>query len=300
MIIVLGSINLDLIANVPRLPSAGETLTGSNFKTAPGGKGANQALAARKAGAQVAMIGAVGKDAHARDALALLQKSSVDCDAIDTTDQPTGTALILVGDDTGDNMIAVIPGANATLTDKNIEALMPSAKDTVLLQLEVPLPAVSAALTRAKTCGAQSILNIAPWQEGAGPLCQKCDILIANETEFDLAAEALDLKGASREARMADYVEQTGNIVIVTLGADGAVAQTPEARIIVPTIKVDAIDSVGAGDTFCGYLAAMLGEGKSLKDALKIAAVAGALACTKQGAQPAIPLIEEVNERAFD
>lgn len=294
MIIVLGSINLDLIANVPRLPSRGETLTGSNFKTAPGGKGANQALAARKAGATVAMIGAVGNDAHAGDALSLLQKYGVDCDAVQITDQPTGTALILVGEDNGDNIIAVIPGANGTLTEHSVDAIAPSANDMFLLQLEVPLPTVRGALARAKTSGAQAILNIAPWQDEAGPLCALCDILVANETEFDLAATALELKGGSRDARMADYVEQTGKTVIVTLGADGAVAQTPEAIIKVPTIKVDAIDTVGAGDTFCGYLAAMLSEGKTLKEALRLASVAGALACTKEGAQPAIPTMGDV------
>lgn len=294
MIVVLGSINLDLIANVPRLPSAGETLTGSNFQTAPGGKGANQVLAARKAGANVAMIGAVGKDAHAGEALSLLQAFDVNCAAVSDVDQPTGTALILVGDDTGDNMIAVIPGANGTLAANSIDAASLSSGDTVLLQLEVPLVAVSAALSKAKKSGATSILNIAPWQDGAGPLCEACDILVANETEFDLASDALSLQGETRDARMADYVAKTGKVVVVTLGAEGAMALGPDIDLTVPTIKVDAIDTVGAGDTFCGFLAASLSAGKRIEQALKIASIAGALACTKEGAQPAIPLLSDI------
>lgn len=294
MIIVLGSINLDLIANLPRLPEPGETLTGHDFKTSPGGKGANQALAARKAGAEVAMLGAVGRDAHADEALALLKEFGVDCDGIAIVDKPTGTALILVGEDTGDNMIAVIPGANGSVKEmganKNI-----SANDIALLQLEVPLPAVEAMLAQTKAIGARSILNIAPWQDGAGPLCTKCDILVANETEFDLASEALGLKGQSRDVRMADYVARFGKIIIVTLGEKGAIAKGPDITLEVPTTKVDAIDTVGAGDTFCGYLAALLAEGKTLEQALRGAAIAGALACTKHGAQPAIPLRKDVD-----
>lgn len=323
MIIVLGSINLDLIANLPRLPAAGETLTGHDFKTAPGGKGANQALAARKAGAEVAMLGAVGSDAHADEALLLLKEFGVNCDSIQTVDQPTGTALILVGDDTGDNMIAVIPGANGTVSisangtvsaaaigsakdtaaigsAKDIAAIgsaqILSANDTALLQLEIPLSAVEAMLTEAKHVGATSILNIAPWQEGAGPLCTACDILVANETEFDLASQALGLNGESRKDRMADYVARFGKIIIVTLGENGAIAQGPDMALEVPTIRVDAIDTVGAGDTFCGYLAALLAEGKTLEHALKAAGIAGALACTKQGAQPSMPLRAEVDQ----
>lgn len=294
MIIILGSINLDLIANVQRLPSAGETLTGSNFKTAPGGKGANQALAAQKAGADVAMIGAVGKDAHAGEALTLLKAFGVDCTRVQETDKPTGTALILVGDDTGDNMIAVIPGANSTLTKTSIDIMPLSAVDMIVLQLEVPLPAIRAALLKAQTIGAKSILNIAPWQEGAAPLCKICDILVANETEFDLASEALGLSGKTREDQMQDYVAETGKSVIVTLGSEGAIAQTPEMTIKVPSIKVDAIDTVGAGDTFCGYLAAALSNGATLENAMKMASTAGALACTKEGAQPAIPMLADV------
>lgn len=297
MIIVLGSINLDLIANLPRLPAAGETLTGHDFRTAPGGKGANQALAARQAGAEVAMLGAVGQDAHADEALSLLREFCVNCDNIKIVTQPTGTALILVGDDTGDNMIAVIPGANGTVNiGANGGVQKISANDIVLLQLEVPLSAVKDMLEHTQKIGAMSILNIAPWQEGAAPLCKICDILVANETEFDLASQALGLKGEGRTARMADYVTRFDKTIIVTLGANGAIVHGPDTAIEVPTIHIDAIDTVGAGDTFCGYLAALLAEGKTLEQALKAAGIAGALACTKQGAQPSIPRRAAVDE----
>lgn len=295
MIIVAGSINLDLIASVPRLPTPGETLTGHDFKTAPGGKGANQALAAKRAGSGVCMIGAVGRDSHADEALSLLRGDGVDLQHVHPSDSPTGTALILVGADSGDNMIAVIPGANGDVSADEVSAVTMQQTDIALLQLEIPLAAVAAAITAAAQAGARSILNIAPWQEDAAPLCERCDILVANETEFDLAADALGLLGADRSTRMADYVTRFGKAVIVTLGEKGAIAKGPDFELSVPTIAIDAIDTVGAGDTFCGYLASLLEEGKPLEEALKMAAIAGALACTKEGAQPAIPYREAVD-----
>ncbi|MDZ5697208.1 ribokinase [Chelativorans sp. M5D2P16] len=294
MITILGSINLDLIARVERLPRPGETVPGEAFSTAPGGKGANQALAARRAGAPVRMVGAVGQDAFAGQALALLEKAGVELAAVAKTGTATGTAMILVGGD-GENMIAIVPGANAEVLPEHVERAAFGAREVVLLQHEVPLQTVKAALGAARAAGAVSILNTAPFHAAAADFVAVADYVIANETEFDLYAEALALAGADREARIRAFARQTGRTMIVTLGKDGAVAATPEDFLRVPAHPVTPVDTVGAGDTFCGYFAAALVEGVGLKEALGRAAVAGALACLKPGAQPAIPLRAEID-----
>ena len=294
MITVIGSINLDLIASVDRLPAPGETVPGSGFKTAPGGKGANQALAAARAGAPVRMVGAVGRDAFAGEALALLKHGKVDLANVAETDAPTGTALILVGDD-GENMIAVVPGANAGVLPENLRRAAPEKGDIVLLQHEIPLATVEAALDATAAAGGIAILNTAPFRKEAAAFLGKANYVVANETEFDLYGEALALSGADRPARMKAFAEKTGRTMIVTLGGDGVLAATPEAFLSVPALKITPVDTVGAGDTFCGYLAAGLAERLPLGDALRRAAVAGSLACLKPGAQPAIPLASEVD-----
>ncbi|PSJ55625.1 ribokinase [Pseudaminobacter soli (ex Li et al. 2025)] len=294
MITVIGSINLDLSASVDRLPAPGETVPGSGFKTAPGGKGANQALGAARAGAPVRMIGAVGKDAFAGEALALLKDGMVDLSGVAEAEAPTGTALILVGDD-GENMIAVVPGSNAAVLSESLEKVALEKGDIVLLQHEIPLATVEAALDATAAAGGIAILNTAPFRKEAATFLGKANYVVANETEFDLYCEALALSGADRPARMKAFAEKTGRTVIVTLGGDGVLAATPEAFLSVPALKITPVDTVGAGDTFCGYLAAGLAERLPLGDALRRAAVAGSLACLKPGAQPAIPLASEVD-----
>lgn len=294
MIHVVGSINLDLIATLDRLPRPGETLSGTGFTTAPGGKGANQALAARRAGARVAMTGAVGRDTFAAQALALLDAAGVVLDAVSTVGVPTGTALILVGGD-GENMIAVVPGANGEVGAPVIPALRFSAGDIVLLQHEIPLETVAHVLGEARQSGAISILNTAPARPDRADLLALADIVVANETEFDLYAEALGLDGGDRPARMSDFVRRTGRTVIVTLGSEGAIAATPQGTVRAQALAITPIDTVGAGDTFCGYLAAGIGEGMALDTAMRLAAAAGSLACQKPGAQPAIPLRIDVD-----
>lgn len=294
MIHVVGSINLDLIATLPRLPGPGETLTGETFSTAPGGKGANQALAARRAGARVAMTGAVGRDPFAAQALALLTSGGVDLAGVRVTEAPTGTALILVGGD-GENMIAVIPGANGLVARGVVEDLQIAMRDVLLLQQEIPAETVEAALAKARNAGALSILNIAPARPREARLARLADIVVANETEFDLYAAPLGLAGTDREEKMADFARRSGRTMIVTLGGDGVVAATPEGMVRAPALPVKPVDTVGAGDTFCGYLAAGLAEGLKLEPALRLAAAAGSLACLKPGAQPAIPPRAEVD-----
>lgn len=294
MIIVVGSINLDLITTMDRLPAPGETVAGKGFHTAPGGKGANQALAAARAGATVRMVGAVGKDAFAGEALALLRAGGVDLSGVAEVHTATGIASIYVGGD-GENMIAVAPGANATVTRGAVTAHPFRAGDHVLLQHEIPLAAVQAALEAARKADAVSILNTAPYIADAAPLLAQADYVVANETEFDLFADALSLRGTTRDDRMRAFVTETGRSIIVTLGADGVIAAAPAGFLRVEALKITPVDTVGAGDTFCGYFGAGLDAGLSLEDALRRAAAAGSLACLKPGAQPSIPPAADVD-----
>ncbi|MFA6154108.1 ribokinase [Mesorhizobium sp.] len=295
MIIVIGSINLDLIANVDRLPRPGETVGGSSFATAPGGKGANQALAAARAGVPVRMVGAVGRDSFANEALALLREAKVDLSGVGETFASTGTALIMVGPD-GENIIAVVPGANASVLPGDLSKTFLKKGDVVLLQHEIPLATVEAALDQAGAAGAVTVLNTAPFQGDAAPFLGKADYAVANETEFDLYGEALSLKGRDRAARMRDYAVRTGRTIVVTLGGDGVMAATPDDFLTIAAMQITPVDTVGAGDTFCGYFAAGLSSGLALEDALARAATAGSLACLKPGAQPAIPLAKDVDQ----
>ncbi len=297
MITVFGSINLDLIGGVDRLPGPGETVPGSAFATAPGGKGANQALAARRAGAPVRMIGAVGKDGFATSALALLSSGDVDLGGVRTVEEPTGVALILV-DKAGENVIVVIPGANGAVGEADAATLAFSPGDVLLLQLEVPVAGIEAAARRARGAGAQVLLNFAPFRPEALDLVALATHLIVNETECALVAKALGIETGAIEELALAMARRLATTVIVTLGREGVVAAEAgkgEGTLAkAASLAVEAIDTVGAGDTFCGYLAAALSEGTGLDEALQVACAAGALACTRSGAQPSIPLSEDV------
>ncbi|MFC3705278.1 ribokinase [Devosia honganensis] len=293
MITVFGSTNLDQVGTVTRLPAPGETVAGGSFSMAPGGKGANQALAARRAGARVLHVSAVGQDAFADMALALLEAGGVDLSQMRRADAATGIAMIFV-DRQGENVIAILPGANGTMSpgdaERGLAAL--AAGDTLLVQQEVPQAATRRALEIAREKGALSLLNTAPFLPDTAELARLADIVIANETEFSL------LSGrpiAELDAAMADWVAATGRTIVVTLGAEGARARTPDGALSVPAHPVVPVDTVGAGDTFCGYLAAALDAGLDLGRALHRAAVAGSLACLNPGAQPAIPLKADVD-----
>lgn len=297
MITVIGSINLDLIATVERLPRPGETVPGDAFSTAPGGKGANQALAARRAGANVRLVGGVGKDGFATEALACLREGLVDLSGVRESHAATGIAMILV-EKSGENVIAIIPGGNGAVVPGDVTNADIRKAEHVMLQLEIPLETVAAALSAARQVGAVSLLNTAPFRAEAAHLLAQADYVIANETEFDLYAEALELAGGSREQKMLDFALRTGRVIVVTLGADGAVAATATDLARAHGLVITPVDTVGAGDTFCGYLAASLQAGLPLEGALRRAAVAGSLACLKPGAQPAIPHAGDVDAAA--
>jgi ribokinase len=193
-------------------------------------------------------------------------------------------------------MIAVVPGANASVLPGDLSKAFVKKGDVVLLQHEIPLETVAAALDMAREAGAVSVLNTAPFRTEAADLLARADYIVANETEFDLYGEVLSLSGRDRPARMRAFAQRTGRTIIVTLGAEGVVAATAADELLkVPSLKIVPVDTVGAGDTFCGYLAAGLSEGLPLEQALRHAAVAGSLACLKPGAQPAIPLAKEVD-----
>ncbi len=295
MITVFGSINMDLVATTPRLPKPGETVPGTGFATAAGGKGANQALAARRAGASVRMVGAVGRDEFAGPALDLLDKAGTDLSGVARVEGPTGTALILVGGD-GENMIAVVPAANGTVSTEQAEKAVSdsAAGDILMLQLEVPPASVKAALLAAKARGVRTVLNIAPLIAETEELARLADIVVANETEFERLVGQEGLAADQREQILLDMHGKTGQTLIVTLGADGVIAAEGGTLHRTKGLKIVPVDTVGAGDTFCGYLAASLDAGLAFGDALRRAAVAGSLACLKPGAQPAIPLAAEV------
>jgi ribokinase len=231
MITVIGSVNMDLIATTPRLPEPGETVSGTDFTTAQGGKGANQALAAQRAGASVKMCGAVGNDAFAGEALALLDEAGADLGLVRHIDGPTGTALILVGGD-GENMIAVIPGANGHVTAEDAEQAVAamSGSDTLVLQMEIPEAAIEAALKTAQAKGVRSVLNIAPLTDAVERLAPLADIVIANETEFArLSGRPAETPEAAR-AEVEALHGRTGQCLIVTLGGDGVCSGPGTAR----------------------------------------------------------------------
>ncbi len=292
MITVFGSANLDLIGKVEALPHAGETVPGSTFSTAPGGKGANQALAARRAGAVTRHCCAVGDDAFAEEALKLLRADGVDLGALRVMPGATGIAMILV-DARGENVIAILPGANGTATAEDADAALAglSAGSVLVLQQEIPQEATARALDIARERGLVSILNTAPFLDTTAELAPKASILVANESEF---ARLTGGSHQSLEDLMHAWARRHGQTVVVTLGADGVRAATPEQFYVVPALPVVAVDTVGAGDTFVGYLAAGIEAKLPLESALRRAAAAASLACLKPGAQPAIPYADEV------
>ncbi|WP_193337590.1 ribokinase [Devosia beringensis] len=293
MITVFGSTNLDQIGTVPRLPLPGETVAGGVFSMAAGGKGANQALAARRAGACVRHVSAVGQDAFAQPALALLAKAGVDLGAMRHTEGATGIAMIFV-DAAGENVIAVLPGANGAITPDDAETAMAGlgSQDLLLVQQEIPQAATRRALELARAQGVTSLLNTAPFLADTADLAPLASIVVANETEFALLSGRPE---SELDAAMADWAAKHDQILIVTLGGAGVKAIAHGQTLTIPALPIKPIDTVGAGDTFVGYLAAGLDAGLDLETALRRAAAAGSLACLKPGAQPAIPMAEEVD-----
>ncbi|MEW2416255.1 ribokinase [Streptomyces sp. NPDC046866] len=283
-IAVLGSTNMDLVAYVTKAPRLGETVTGRAFRTVPGGKGANQAVAAARCGARVVMIGAVGADEFGVRLRSALASAGVDTGGLRTVEGASGTAHITV-DDEGGNSIVVIPGANALVTglEAGDEARIAEA-GSLLLQLEVPLSGVTAAARAARAHGVRTVLTPAPAQPLPGGLLASVDLLVPNEHE----AAALTGLTDPRQAAAA-LLEQVPEVV-VTLGAAGALyAARGHEPYAVPAPRVRAVDSTAAGDTFVGALAVALGEGRPMREALGWAAAAASLSVQRPGAQDSMP-----------
>ncbi len=280
MIVVFGSINIDFLLRVARLPGEGETVAGLDVALAPGGKGANQALAARKAGASVKLVGAAGNDAFADLALANLVASGVDLSGLRRVTRPTGAAFITI-DDAGRNHIVLSPGANQ---DAKAADFAPVAGGVLLVQRELPEGETLAALRKAKDAGMTTIVNAAPSAGFTAEMRDLADIVIANEHEIADVAGRVDTPEA-----LAVELAKTGKSIVLTLGAEGALAAKGGQVWRAPASKVNVVDTTGAGDTFCGAFAAALDEGKDIGAALAFAAAAGSLACTGLGAQSATP-----------
>jgi ribokinase len=293
MIVVFGSINLDLITRVERIPGPGETTLGGDYATSPGGKGANQALAARRAGAKVAMVGAVGKDLFAAEALALLKADGVDLAATAEVAAPTGAAFIAV-DGRGENAIVVASGANRLAKAAQLEKLAIGPSDILVLQRETPPAEVEAAAIYAKGRGARVVLNLAPAGAPSEKLLAALDVLILNEHEALTLADSLRIAAREPEEVAAHLDRARGLATIVTLGAAGAVGHATGVRYAAPAPPVTVVDTTGAGDTFVGAFAASLDRGRSFEAAMKHGLAAGSLACAKPGAQPSMPYAAEI------
>jgi ribokinase len=294
---VIGSINMDLVVRTPRLPAAGETLLGGPFQTFPGGKGANQAVAAARMQASTAIVGRVGKDPYGQAMREVLAGEDIDiADVAADTDRATGVALITVHDQTGENTIVVAGGANLMLTPEDIDRAHSSIEsaDVLLMQLEIPVRVVAHAATIAHGSNTFVILNAAPAVPLPPSLLSQLDCLILNRGEATiLAGGPID---ADPAALAASLVAAGPHSVIITLGANGAHLHTHGNVCLIPPFPVQPVDAVGAGDAFAGAFAAAVARGETIRHACTIASAAGALATTRRGAIPSLPTIEEISQ----
>lgn len=289
-IAVLGSTNMDLVAYVPKAPRLGETVTGRSFRTVPGGKGANQAVAAARCGGEVVLIGAVGADEFGVRLRSALTAAGVETAALRTVEGASGTAHITV-DDEGGNSIIVIPGANALVTSLEPgDAARIGAADSLLLQLELPLEAVLAGARAARAHGVRTILTPAPAQPLPAELLAATDLLVPNEHEAAALTGLTDVRLAAA-ALLQDVPE-----VVVTLGAAGVLyAARGREPLTLPAPRVKAVDTTAAGDTFVGALAVALGEGRPVPEALRWASAAAALSVQRPGAQDSMPTRQQTD-----
>ncbi len=296
-ILVLGSLNMDLVTNVHATPKVGETVLGNGFSEIPGGKGANQAVAIGKLGGAVSMIGRVGSDDFGSKLKEALESSGVDGSGVKSVEaEPTGTALIMVNDD-GDNSIVVIPGANFSMVPENVLSEDFDGQDILLAQLETPIETIEKAFAMAKEKGLMTVLNTAPARQLSRDLIANVDLLVPNETEFEV------LTGYSAESeedlqKGAAALFDTGvKELIITLGKDGALYMNHTGdKHHVHGYKVDAVDTTAAGDSFIGGLLTALSKGEGMASAMEFAMKVGAVTVTKHGAQSSLPTFAEIEK----
>ncbi len=297
MILVFGSINVDLTVMVEALPRPGETVLGPGYTLAAGGKGANQALAAARAGAVVRMVGCVGDDGFVGLALAEMQMARVDIAGVARLPRPTGLAAICV-DGQGRNQIAVASGANQAVRDAQVNDDWLDEKTVVVLQMEVPVEANWRLVERAKLKRARVLLNLAPAAAIPAKAFRGIDWLVANEGEIMICAGGLGVAAAAPVEAASAVAKATGMTVIVTLGGEGAVAFAKGGEAWrVGAMPITPVDTVGAGDAFVGVFAASIDAGAALPEALHRASVAGGLACLVRGAQPSLPTAAAIEAR---
>ncbi|MES2949086.1 MAG: ribokinase [Pseudomonadota bacterium] len=285
MILVAGSSNLDFVVSAHHIPAPGETVLGRDFKTFPGGKGANQAVAcARAGGVATALLTAMGADAFAAPIEASLREASVQLNIVRVADHPTGTAFICVSDD-AENAITVAPGANLCLYAEHLPSL--HGMSHLLMQLEIPQATVAAYADAARKQGVTVVLNAAPMQHLPSDLLDVVDVLVVNEGELAALSQ--------HNGTIAQCLERIAvPTVVVTLGHRGSCARFQGAFLVQPACAITPVDTTAAGDTFCGSLVAALSQGADMREALQLAGAAGALACTQAGAQSSIPQKSDV------
>jgi len=291
-VVVLGSANLDIVVPVPHHPATGETVLGGHHDRIPGGKGANQAVAAARLGARVAMVGRVGSDDAGGTLRTALQEAGVDCKYL-AVDHPAPSGLALIGvDENGDNTIIVSPGANDRVGPDDVAAAAPflASAAVTLVQLEVPAMAVEAA---AAASGGKVVLNPAPASLLSAALLERVDVLVPNRIELAQLAGSAEADGLTAVEEMARGLPVP--TVVVTLGADGALLVSGGDAVVLPAPPVEVVDTTGAGDAFCGAIAEALARGVAIDEATARAVHAGSLATTRRGAQPSLPTRAQVN-----
>ncbi|AJH00515.1 ribokinase [Clostridium beijerinckii] len=301
-ICILGSINMDMVVSINKMPLIGETIFSDNFKLAHGGKGANQAVAAQRLGSEVHMISKVGQDAYGLQIVNSLEKENINVDNIFRDDvSPTGTAIITV-DNEGNNSIIVVPGANMTLNLKEINKCKEviTCSDIIVSQFETPIEVTIEAFKFAKENEVITILNPAPAKDIPKELLKYTDIIVPNETEATTLTgiNVKDLESAKQAANI--FFNNNVKYVIITLGDKGAAVISKEDGILIPAYKVNAIDTTAAGDSFIGAVSTKLTKSNlninSLAEAVKFANKVSAIAVQREGAQPSIPSLKEINE----
>lgn len=294
-VLVFGSLNLDLVTYADKLPAIGETIVGEKLLKFPGGKGLNQAIAARRAGSEVLMVGSIGNDADGDYLFDILKSENIDPKFITKTSEQTGIAVIEVSK-SAENRIIIIAGANSKTRFSN-EVLTSSPSVTVsLAQLETPISEVAKFIHESKAAGKITILNPAPIQKLDQQLLQDTDYLIANETEASfLIGRAVEHLSKDEAVTIARQLQKNGSKkVIITLGEQGSVYLDQDKELFTPAYKVKAVDTTAAGDAFCGAFATAISENKPVEYALKFASAAGGLAATKAGAVPSLPTQQEI------
>jgi ribokinase len=295
VIVVFGSINIDLVIQVEGLPRSSETVLSDAYSLYPGGKGANTAVAAARAGAPTSLYGCVGTDGFADQALTLLRDAGVDLSGVKRSDRPTGCATICV-DAAGENLIVVASGANLDARAGQVPDSVLGPETLLAVQMEVPAAENWTIIERAKAAGARVLLNMAPAGMVPASVLKSVDYLVANEIEAATLAGEVGLDATQPTRVPRQLAERYGLTCVVTLGGAGALAFSPEGGYSVPAMPIAPIDTTAAGDAFCGGLAAALDSGSDLQDALRRGSTGAGLACRVQGAQSSLPMLEAIEK----